>query len=122
MTSANAAKPNASAARTFERLAAQAPAHTLRRTSGVYEFDILDGGQWFLKLDHGNPTIEPKAEHPDCTISCISRMPFVALQPNLHTELAPGQVSPGRGFEPRTLRLQIAVPRSEIRCEFAECR
>ena len=62
--------PNTTVPQIFARLAARGPAPTLRRTSGTYEFDIENEGQWFVKLDHGTPTLEQRADHPDCTIVC----------------------------------------------------
>jgi putative sterol carrier protein len=70
MSSTQPAAPNATVSQIFTRLGSQGQAPTLRRTSGTYEFDIEDGGQWFVKLDHGTPTLEQKSEHPDCKIAC----------------------------------------------------
>jgi len=95
MTDTNAATPNAKVPRIFEHMTAQGPVESLRRTSGVYEFDIQDGGQWFLKLDHGNPTLEPKAEHPDCTIA-VSASDFVDIaegKRNIVTTFLQGRLS-----------------------------
>lgn len=78
MTDTNAATTNPTVPQIFERLAAQPPVPTLGRTSGVYEFDIQDGGEWFLKLDHGKPMLEPKTEHPDCTIA-MSAADFIDI-------------------------------------------
>ena len=70
MTDAKPSTPNATIPQIFARLAAQGPAPTLRRTSGTYRFDIDDAGTWFVRLDHGAPTLEQQVEHPDCAISC----------------------------------------------------
>jgi hypothetical protein len=56
----------------FARLASQGQVESLRRTSGTYEFQFDDGGQWFLRLDHGTPSVQPTSEHPDCTVKCAS--------------------------------------------------
>jgi putative sterol carrier protein len=53
----------------FDRLAAKGESPALRTTSGTYEFDI-DGGQWFVRLDHGSPSLEGRADHPDCIVGC----------------------------------------------------
>ena len=70
MTSTDAGTPNTTVSQIFARLGSQGQAPTLKRTSGTYEFDIENEGQWFVKLDHGTPTLEHKSEHPDCTIGC----------------------------------------------------
>jgi len=72
MTGTSSAAPNATVPQIFARLAAQGPSPTLRRTSGTYEFDIENAGQWFVRLDHGTPTLEQKVDHPDCAIACTA--------------------------------------------------
>jgi hypothetical protein len=56
----------------FERLASEGQVQSLRRTSGTYEFNIEDGGHWFLALDHGTPSVQNQSDHPNCTISCTA--------------------------------------------------
>ena len=55
---------------TFERMATGRMVPSLRRSTGVFEFDIADGEQWFIKLDQGVPSLARQAEHADCTIRC----------------------------------------------------
>jgi putative sterol carrier protein len=63
----------------FRHLAEEGQVTALRDRSGVYEFDITEGGgTWFVKLDHGTPKLEDRAEHPDVVISC-SPADFVAV-------------------------------------------
>jgi predicted lipid carrier protein YhbT len=69
MSTISPATPNAKVPQIFERLVAQGPSPTLRRTSGSYEFDIVDGGQWFIELVNGSPTMREKIEHPDCAVT-----------------------------------------------------
>jgi putative sterol carrier protein len=62
----------------FDRLASKGQVAQLRRTSGAYEFDFDGGGHWFLVLDHGTPSVQPKVEHPTCTVHCPAA-DFVAI-------------------------------------------
>jgi putative sterol carrier protein len=63
----------------FDRLASHGQVPSLRRTSGTYEFDLDDGGgHWFLKLDHGTPSVQSNVEHPTCTVH-MHRSDFVAI-------------------------------------------
>lgn len=62
----------------FDRLASRGQVPTLRRTSGTYEFDLEDGGHWFLALDHGTPSVVAKAEKPTCEVHCQASQ-FVAI-------------------------------------------
>jgi hypothetical protein len=54
----------------FARLTSEGHVAPLRRTSGTYEFDLDDGGHWFLTLDHGTPSIQSRVDHPTCTVHC----------------------------------------------------
>ena len=95
MSSTNPATTNVTVPQIFARLAASGPAPTLRRTSGTYEFDIENEGQWFVKLDHGTPTLAHKAEHPDVAISCTAS-DFIELaegKRNLVTTYLQGRLS-----------------------------
>ena len=95
MTSTDAATPNTTVPQIFARLAAQGQAPTLRRTSGMFEFDIENEGQWFVKLEHGTPTLEQKSEHPDCTIVC-SAADFIEIaqgRRNVVTTFMQGRLS-----------------------------
>jgi predicted lipid carrier protein YhbT len=69
MSSISPGTPNAKVPQIFERLAAQGPSPALRRTNGSYEVDIVDGGQWFVELVNGSPTIREKIEHPNCALT-----------------------------------------------------
>jgi putative sterol carrier protein len=55
----------------FDHIVAGGEVPSLRRASGVYEFDIdQGGGRWFLKLDHGRPSLQQHVDKPDCAIEC----------------------------------------------------
>ncbi len=79
----------------FEHIAAENQVPALREKSGVYEFDISDGGgMWFLKLDHGRPELTERVEHPDAIVEC-SPADFVAMthgEQNLMTAFLQGRV------------------------------
>jgi putative sterol carrier protein len=78
----------------FDRLVAVGQVPALRRTSGVYEFDIDDGGRWFLRLDHGTPRLQDNADHPDCVVGC-SAADFVEIaqgRRNLMTAFLEGRI------------------------------
>ena len=62
----------------FERLASRGQVPSLRRTSGVFEFNFDDGGHWFLALDHGTPSVVTMAEDPTCDVHCDSS-DFIAI-------------------------------------------
>jgi putative sterol carrier protein len=55
----------------FDHIVAAGEVPSLRRTSGVYEIDIDNGGgRWYLKLDHGRPSLQQHVKKPDCAIEC----------------------------------------------------
>lgn len=62
----------------FDRLVGEGHVPALRRTSGTYEINIDGGGKWFLKLDHGTPSIQSRAEHADCTVG-LSAAEFIQI-------------------------------------------
>jgi predicted lipid carrier protein YhbT len=95
MSGTDAATPSTTVPQIFARLAAQGQAPTLRRTSGTYEFDIENEGKWFVKLDHGTPSLEQKSEHPDCVITCKAA-DFIAIaqgERNLVTTYLQGRMN-----------------------------
>jgi predicted lipid carrier protein YhbT len=95
MSSISPGTPNAKVPQIFERLVAQGQSPTLRRTNGSYEFDIVDGGQWFIELVDGRPTIREKIEHPDCAVT-INAADFIDIaegRRNLITTFFQGRIS-----------------------------
>ena len=77
----------------FEHLAAEGQIAPLRNTNGVLEFDISDGGRWYVNLDHGRASVAAEAERPDCVIAC-SASDFVAMaygQQNMMTAYLQGR-------------------------------
>ena len=80
----------------FEHIAAEGPVAALREKSGVYEFDISDGGgMWFLRLDHGKPQLTESVEHPDVIVEC-NPTDFVAMShgdQNLMTAYLQGRIT-----------------------------
>jgi putative sterol carrier protein len=94
MSSTEAAKPSTTVSQIFARLGSQGQTPTLKRTSGTYEFDIENEGKWFVRLDHGTPTLEQSSDHPDCTITCTAA-DFVEIargDRNLVTTLMQGRM------------------------------
>ena len=94
MSSISPGTPNAKVPQIFQRLAAQGQSATLRRTNGSYEFDIVDGGQWFIELVNGRPTIREKIDHPDCAVT-INAADFVDIaegRKNLVTTFFQGRI------------------------------
>jgi putative sterol carrier protein len=79
----------------FEHIAAEQQVAALRDRSGVFEFDITDGGgMWFIKLDHGKPQLSEKVEHPDAIVEC-NPADFIAMthgEQNLMTAYLQGRV------------------------------
>jgi putative sterol carrier protein len=79
----------------FEHLAAEGQVAALRDRSGVFEFDISDGGgKWFVNLDHGTPKLAQSTDHPDVVIECDAS-DFVAMTEgaqNLMTGFLQGRV------------------------------
>ncbi len=79
----------------FDHIVAAGEVAKLRRTSGVYEFDIEQGGgRWFLKLDHGRPSLQQHVEKADCAIECSSA-DFIEIaegRQNLMTAFLQGRV------------------------------
>jgi putative sterol carrier protein len=79
----------------FDHIVAAGPVSSLRTVSGVYEFDLDDGGQWFLRLDHGAPTLQEATDRPDCEIHC-SATDFVEMahgKRNMFTTLLQGRMT-----------------------------
>lgn len=80
----------------FRHLAQEGQVASLRDRTGVYEFDISDGGgTWFLNLDHGKPTLSDGAEKPNVVIAC-SPADFVAMSEgsqNVVTAFLQGRIS-----------------------------
>src|SRR5580765_2483659 len=84
----------AKVSRIFERLGAEEPVAALSHTHAVYEFDIDDGGRWFVSLDGGKATVDDEERPPDCVITC-SAAELVALAQggeNLMTAFLQGKV------------------------------
>lgn len=81
--------------RIFDQITSEGQVPALRDRSGVYEFDISDGGgKWFLNLDHGTPHLADSTEHPDVIVEC-SPSDFVGLthgDQNLMTAFLQGRV------------------------------
>lgn len=79
----------------FLHLAEEGQVSALRDRTGVYEFDITEGGgTWFVSLDHGTPSLAESAEHPSVVIQC-SPKDFVAMtdgSQNLVTAFLQGRV------------------------------
>jgi putative sterol carrier protein len=89
-TTADAAK----VAGIFDHLGAEGQVQFLRNTNAVFEFDIYDGGHWYMKLDHGTPSIQNEAANADCVIGC-SASDFVAIaegNQNLVTAFLQGRI------------------------------
>ena len=79
----------------FDHLVAGGTVPSLRRVSGVFEFDIDQSGQWFLRLDHGLPTLQDATDQPDCLIHC-SATDFVEIAEgsrNLFTTFLQGRIT-----------------------------
>ena len=82
-------------AEVFALLASEGQVPALRRTSGTFEFDFDDGASWFLALDHGTPSIQPRVDHPTCTVHCHAK-DFVEIaegKRNMVTAFFSGDVS-----------------------------
>jgi putative sterol carrier protein len=62
--------PSSTVPEIFDRIVARGPITALRTHSGVYEFDVDDGGRWFLRLDHGAASLQEPTDKPDCEIHC----------------------------------------------------
>jgi putative sterol carrier protein len=79
----------------FDHLAAEAQVPALRGQSGVFEFDITDGGgKWFVNLDHGKPRLVEGTDHPDVVIECAPS-DFIAMtegRENLMTAFLQGRL------------------------------
>jgi putative sterol carrier protein len=78
----------------FDRLAARGQSPGLRAATGTFEFDI-DDGKWFVKLDHGRPSLVQGDDHPDCVVSC-SASDFVEIalgSQNMVTSFMRGDVT-----------------------------
>jgi putative sterol carrier protein len=79
----------------FDHLAAEGQVPALHDRSGVFEFDISDGGgKWFVNLDHGKPRIGKSTDHPDVVIECAPS-DFIAMtegRQNLMTAFLQGKV------------------------------
>jgi putative sterol carrier protein len=79
----------------FDHIVAGGAISSLRAVSGVYEFDLDDAGQWFLRLDHGAPTLQEATDRPDCEIHC-SASDFIEMaqgKRNMFTTLLQGRMT-----------------------------
>ena len=79
----------------LDQIVAAGEVPSLRRASGTYEIDIEPGGhRWFLKVDHGRPTLEPETKYSDCSIEC-NEADFIDIaqgRQNLMTAFMQGRV------------------------------
>lgn len=81
----------------FDHIVAGGPIKSLRAVTGVCEFDFEDGGQWFLRLDHGTVALQDATDKPDCEIHC-SAADFIEMaqgRRNLFTTYLQGRMSIG---------------------------
>ncbi len=80
----------------FDHIVAAGEVPNLRRTSGVFEFDIdHGGGRWYLELDHGRPSLQQHVAKADCAIGC-SASDFIDIaegRQNLMTAFLQGRVT-----------------------------
>ena len=79
----------------FDHIVAGGPIKALRTVTGVCEFDFEDGGQWFLRLDHGVVALQDATDQPDCEIHCTAA-DFIEMaqgRRNLFTTYLQGRMS-----------------------------
>ena len=86
--------PSSTVPEIFDGIVARGPITALRTVSGVYEFDVDEGGQWFLRLDHGAPSLQEPTEKPDCEIhlSAADLIEIAQGKRNLFTTFLQGRM------------------------------
>ena len=95
MMSTTPAKKASNVPEALDQIVAAGEVPSLRRASGTYEIEIEPGGgRWFLRVDHGKPTLEAETTHSDCAIKC-TEADFIDIaqgRQNLVTAFMQGRV------------------------------
>ena len=89
--------PSSTVPEIFDRIVARGPITALHGVSGVYEFDLEGGGRWFLRLDHGAPSLQEPTDRPDCEIHCTASdlIEIAQGRRNLFTTFLQGRMTLG---------------------------